>query len=283
MKPSIAWMNPLSSMMQPANTIQPVQPVDVVVEACALRAVSWSGRDEPMSVMGAPQEDRTGSGARFVHGGAPGWERAPSIRVDFRLTAPPTRRTKSFLAGEDRPFHRAEDGGTAAPLLVLESPWSHDFDDVRLELRRLFSEFFGTFLLVLAGAGGAVVDAASGGQIGRGAGVAAPGLMVMAMILFMGAVSGAHLNPAVTFSFALRGDFLWRRAPGYILAQLVGAVVAVLVLRWTFGDVGQLGATLPGTGFSEWQAVGVEFLLTLGLLSVILGTASTAQNVGLLS
>jgi aquaporin Z len=171
----------------------------------------------------------------------------------------------------------------ASPLVSLESPWSHDFDDARLEWRRLFSEFLGTFLLVLAGAGGAVVDAASGGQIGRGAGVTAPGLMVLAMILFMGAVSGAHLNPAVTFSFALRGDFPWRRVPGYIVIQLVGAVTAVLVLRWMFGDVGGLGATLPGAGFSDWQAVGVEFLLTLGLLSVILGTASTAQNVGPLS
>src|SRR3954469_23018201 len=111
----------------------------------------------------------------------------------------------------------------AAPLLALESPWSHDFDDVLLEWRRLFSEFLGTFLLVLAGAGGAVVDAASDGAIGRGAGVTAPGLMVLAMILFMGAVSGAHLNPAVTLSFALRGDFPWRRVPGYVVAQLLGA------------------------------------------------------------
>ena len=132
-----------------------------------------------------------------------------------------------------------------APLTALESPWSHHFEDARLEWRRLFSEFLGTFLLVLAGAGGAMVDAASGGQIGRAPGVTAPGLMVMGMILFMGAVSGAHLNPAVTFSFALRGDFPWRRVPGYIVIQLIGATAAVLVLRLIFGDVGGLGAALP--------------------------------------
>jgi aquaporin Z len=170
-----------------------------------------------------------------------------------------------------------------APLVALESPWSRTFDSPGLEWRRLFSEFFGTFLLVLVGAGGAVVDAASGGQIGRAAGVAAPGLLVLAVILFMGAVSGAHLNPAVTLSFALRGDFPWRRVPGYIVVQLIAAAAACLLLRVVFGDVGGLGATLPGQGFSNLQAVTVELLLTVGLVSTILGTASTAQNVGPLS
>jgi aquaporin Z len=169
------------------------------------------------------------------------------------------------------------------PLVALESPWSDHFDSPLVEWRRLFSEFLGTFLLVLVGAGGAVVDAASGGQIGRAAGVAAPGLLVMAVILFMGAVSGAHLNPAVTLAFAVRGDFPWRRVPGYVVVQLVAAVAAVVVLRLLFGDVGGLGATLPGAGFTDVEAVFVEFLLTLGLVSTILGTASTAQNVGPLS
>jgi aquaporin Z len=171
----------------------------------------------------------------------------------------------------------------AAPLRALELPWSRDFDDPRLEWRRLFSEFFGTFFLVLVGAGGAVVDAASDGQIGRAAGVTAPGLVVLGVILYMGTVSGAHLNPAVTIAFSLRGDFPWRRVPGYILTQLVAASAAVLVLRALFGDVGGLGATLPGDGFTDVQAMVIELLLTLGLVSVILGTASTAQNVGALS
>jgi aquaporin Z len=168
-------------------------------------------------------------------------------------------------------------------LLSLEVSGPGAFDDPRLEWRRLLSELLGTFLLVLVGAGGAVVDAASGGQIGRAAGVAAPGLLVLAVILFMGAVSGAHLNPAVTFAFALRGDFPWRRVPGYIVVQLVAASGAVLLLRVLFGDVGNLGATLPGHGFSDMQAMVVELLLTFGLVSTILGTASTAQNVGPLS
>jgi len=190
---------------------------------------------------------------------------------------------RSLLSGEGTEAFPEQAHGMAARLSELELPWSRDFDDPRLEWRRLFSELLGTFLLVLVGAGGAVVDADSGGQIGRAAGVAAPGLLVMAVILFMGAVSGAHLNPAVTFAFALRGNFPWRRVPGYIVVQLVAATLAVLLLRVVFGDVGGLGATLPGKGFTDLQAVVVELLLTLGLVSTILGTASTAQNVGPMS
>jgi aquaporin Z len=155
-----------------------------------------------------------------------------------------------------------------------------DFRDPALEGRRLFAELFGTFLLVLVGAGGGVVNAVSGGQMPLAALVAAPGLMVMAIILSLGAISGAHLNPAVSVAFAARGDFPWRRVPAYIVAQLAGAVLACLVLAGLFGKVGHLGATLPGPAFTDLQAFGIELLLTLGLVSVILGTASRAQSVG---
>ena len=105
--------------------------------------------------------------------------------------------------------------------------------------------------------------------------------MVMAIILFMGAVSGAHLNPAVSIAFAARGDFPWRRVPGYIIVQLLGATLACLILWGILGKLGELGATEPGAGVSDWEAMLFELLLTLGLVSTILGTASGAQNVGL--
>lgn len=152
-----------------------------------------------------------------------------------------------------------------------------------LELRRLFSEALGTFFLVLVAVGGGVVNTATRGAISQVALVIAPGLMVMAIILFMGKVSGAHLNPAVTIAFSARGDFPWRRAPGYIIAQIVGAVIACSFLALIFGVIGTFGSTQPGAGFSGLQAVLIEFILTLGLVSVILGTASKAQNVGPLS
>src|SRR6266702_1330971 len=168
------------------------------------------------------------------------------------------------------------------PLTSLEFT-RRNFDNPSLEWRRLFSEILGTFLVVLVGAGGGVVNAVSNGQISRAAAVTAPGLMVLAIILFMGGISGAHLNPAVSIAFATRGNFPWLRVPGYIIAQLVGSTLAVLLLRATFGNVGMLGATEPGPGISDWQAVVIEFVLTAGLVSTILGTASKAQNLGPIS
>jgi aquaporin Z len=163
-------------------------------------------------------------------------------------------------------------------LLMLEFGRRADFDDPGQEWRRLFSELFGTFLLVLAAAGGGLLHGK--GQITLAAAVVAPGLTVLAIILFMGAVSGAHLNPAVSLAFALRGDFPWKRVPGYLAVQLIGATLACLFLLAVFGNVENLGATLPGPGYASWQALLMEIALTTGLVSVILGTASAAQNVG---
>jgi aquaporin Z len=163
-------------------------------------------------------------------------------------------------------------------MLMLEFGDRKDFDDPKLEYRRLFSELLGTFFLVLVAAGGGILHGE--GQISLAAAVVAPGLMVMGIILFMGAVSGAHLNPAVSLAFAVRGDFPWKRVPGYIIVQLVGATLACLFLLAVFGNIQHLGATLPGPGYKDWQAFLMEVVLTAGLLSVILGTASAAQNVG---
>jgi len=156
-----------------------------------------------------------------------------------------------------------------------------DFWDDSYEGRRLFSEVLGTFFLVLVAVGGGMVSARFGGQaVPYGAKVVAPALMVMAIILFMGAVSGAHLNPAVSIAFALRGDFPWKRVPAYIVAQFLGAVLATLVL-WAFlGKQGSAGLTLPGQGISTTSAMLWEMVLTAGLVSVILGTASGAQALG---
>lgn len=158
-----------------------------------------------------------------------------------------------------------------------------DFRDPDQEWRRLFSEFYGTFFLVIVAAGGGMMGEAFPDTISRTAAVVAPGLMVMTIIMFMGKVSGAHLNPAVSVAFSLRGDFPWRRVPGYILMQLAGATVAVLFLRWAVDVSATFGSNYVAHGYSEGRGYLMEALLTLGLVSVILGTASGAQNIGIIS
>jgi aquaporin Z len=156
-----------------------------------------------------------------------------------------------------------------------------DFWDSDYEWRRVFSELLGTFFLVLVAAGAGMVNARFGGHaITTAAQVVAPALMVMAIILFMGSVSGAHLNPAVSIAFALRGDFPWPRVPAYLAAQFAGAASAPLVLRAVVGAHGTAGLTLPGAGIAPVTAMLWEALLTAGLVSVILGTASGAQQLG---
>ena len=180
--------------------------------------------------------------------------------------------------GPEQPQLTIHDVPRAQRLLTLEFGSRQEFEDPSFEYRRLFSELLGTFMLVLVAAGGGLLHGK--GQISLAAAVVAPGLMVLAIILFMGAVSGAHLNPAVSLAFAVRGDFPWHRVPGYIVAQLLGATLACLFLLAVFGNVEHLGATLPGPGYHAWQALLMEIALTAVLISVILGTASAAQNVG---
>ena len=156
-----------------------------------------------------------------------------------------------------------------------------DFHNPRQEWRRLFSEALGTFFLVLVAAGGGMMGHAFPDTISRQAAVTAPALMVMAIILFMGKVSGAHLNPAVSFAFALRGDFPWRRVPGYVIVQLVGATLAALFLHAVVDVSAKFGSNYPAAGYSASSAFWMELILTFGLVSVILGTASGAQNIGI--
>ena len=177
-----------------------------------------------------------------------------------------------------QPDHRADGRSWPSGTRVAAGAWA--FAEPRFEWRRLLAELGGTFFLVLVAAGADVVNAVSGGQVGRAAAVTAPGIMVLALIYTIGETSGAHLNPAVTLAFAARGNFPWRRVPGYLAAQLAGAAAAAGLLRLLFGLAGGLGRTAPGHGIGSGTAVVVEAVLTFGLITVILGTASGARNVG---
>jgi aquaporin Z len=159
---------------------------------------------------------------------------------------------------------------------------AEDFQNPSQEWRRLFSELLGTFFLVLVAAGGGMMGQAFPDTISRAAAVVAPGLMVLAIILFMGKVSGAHLNPAVSIAFWLRGDFPWRRVPGYVIVQLAGAALAAWFLQAVVHVSAIYGSNYPAAHFSAGDAFWMEAVLTFGLVSVILGTASGAQNLGVI-
>ncbi|MBV8171688.1 MAG: aquaporin [Candidatus Eremiobacteraeota bacterium] len=135
-------------------------------------------------------------------------------------------------------------------------------------------------MLTLVSAGAVVVPAALAKTPELAAQAAAKGLIVTVLIYTLGGISGAHLNPAVTLTFALRGAFPWRNLLPYWGAQFAGALGAAFVLRIMFGDASSQGITKPGPGISDGVALGIELILSLLLLSVILGTAEEAKLTG---
>jgi aquaporin Z len=84
----------------------------------------------------------------------------------------------------------------------------------------------------------------------------------------------------VSIAFSLRGDFPWRRVPGYVVVQLAGAVLAAWLLQGVIHVSAAHGGNYPAAGYSARDAFVMEAVLTLGLVSVILGTASGAQSLG---
>jgi aquaporin Z len=161
-------------------------------------------------------------------------------------------------------------------------------------MRRLVGEMLGTFILVFGGCGSAVLSARFPG-VGVGLlGVAfAFGLSVLAGVYAIGPISGAHFNPAVSIGLAVGGRFAWRDVPGYIAAQLIGAIIgAALVLALAAGTPAGYDAHLQGlaaNGFGAHSPGGyglgtglvAEIALTFVFVSVIMGatarSASTAQ------
>ena len=186
-----------------------------------------------------------------------------------------TEQTAAVNAGEVGGVEQVTEQAVGRLVSIFE-----DFRDPSQEWRRLFSEFLGTFFLVLVAAGGGVMGQAFPHTISRTAAVVAPALMVLAVILFMGRVSGAHLNPAVSIAFALRGNFPWQRVPGYIIVQLAGATAAAWFLQGVLNVSASYGSNYPAPDYSSFDAFLMEAVLTMGLVSVILGTASGAQNLG---
>jgi aquaporin NIP len=149
-------------------------------------------------------------------------------------------------------------------------------------LRKLIAEAFGTACLVFAGTGAIVANEVSGGVITH-LGIALTfGLIVMVMILAIGHISGAHINPAVTLAFALTKHIPWATVPKYWLAQLVGATVGSLLVAVVIGDDASLGATLPLNG-DVVRSLILEIILTMILMFVIISLATDERAQGSLA
>jgi len=145
--------------------------------------------------------------------------------------------------------------------------------------KHALAEFMGTFALVFTGCGAIVINQVSGGTITHPGIALTFGFIVLALIYTLGDVSGAHLNPAVTFNFWLAGRFERSGVLPYILAQVTGALLACAVLRTLFPAHPTLGATLPAG--SAWQSFVLELVMTWLLMLVILSVSTGAKEKGI--
>jgi MIP family channel proteins len=144
--------------------------------------------------------------------------------------------------------------------------------------KRLAAEAVGTTLLVIFGPGAAVISEYRGGVFAPEGIAAANGLIILVLIYALGHVSGAHFNPGVTLSFALFRHFQPREVVPYWLAQFGGAVLGALILLALFGNVHNLGTTLPSG--SQAQSFAFEVVLTFLLMLVITSVATDVRAVG---
>ena len=143
-------------------------------------------------------------------------------------------------------------------------------------IRKLAAEAFGTFALVFAGTGAIVVNEVSAGTVSH-VGIALTfGLIVLAMIVAIGGVSGCHINPAVTLGLCAARRFDERLVAAYVIAQCAGGLLASGILRLLFPASVTLGATEPSGGIM--QSFVMEFLLTLILMFVILCAATAGRE-----
>jgi aquaporin NIP len=146
-------------------------------------------------------------------------------------------------------------------------------------MKKYVAEALGTFALVFAGTGAIVVNEVSNGTITH-AGIALTfGLIVLAMIYTVGDISGAHLNPAVTFGFWTARRFPGREVLPYIISQVIGALLASGLLRLLFPQNKSLGATLPAG--PELQSFLMEVVLTFLLMLTILNVSTGAKEKGI--
>ena len=138
-------------------------------------------------------------------------------------------------------------------------------------MKKYFAEFVGTFMLVLLGCGAAVFAGAHIGQLGI---ACAFGLALVVIAYTFGNVSGAHVNPAVSFGMLLGGRLSFKDFIGYFIFQLAGATLAAFVIKAILcGKLGMTPAALTGLGQNGWgEGYGEGYSMISALLFELIGT-----------
>ncbi len=148
-------------------------------------------------------------------------------------------------------------------------------------MKKYIAEFIGTFSMIFCGTGAMTINEVTGGSVSH-VGIAITwGLIVMAMIYAFGEISGAHFNPAVSIAFAYAKKFSWKEVPKYIIAQILGAILASILLWFLFPASETLGATIPTV--DVWRAFVLELLLTFFLMVVIINVSTGSKEIGVIA
>jgi aquaporin Z len=142
-------------------------------------------------------------------------------------------------------------------------------------MKKYIAECIGTFALVFCGTGAIIVNEQSNGSLGLIGIALSFGIIISAMIYVFGNISGTHINPAVTIALVIGKLTTIKEALGYIIAQLLGAIVASLLLKYMFIENVSLGATIPSGKIL--QSFLLEFVLTFFLMLTILGVTAKKE------
>jgi len=140
------------------------------------------------------------------------------------------------------------------------------------DMKKYLAEFIGTFALVFCGTGAVIVDQQTNGSLGLIGISLVFGIVITAMIYIFGNISGTHINPAVTIGLAFGKSISKKDTICYVLFQILGGVLASILLQFMFKENQLLGATLPSGAIV--QSLLIEFVLTFFLMLTILGITS---------
>ncbi|MCO5603000.1 hypothetical protein L7F22_057142 [Adiantum nelumboides] len=144
--------------------------------------------------------------------------------------------------------------------------------------RKVAAEFLGTFILIFIATAAVIVDEKTGGSMTIIGNSASAGLAIMVVILSVGHISGAHVNPSLTIAFAALRHFPWIQVPAYLAAQIVGSICASFALKGVFNPDYHGGVTVPHAPMV--QCFFLEFIISFNLMFVVTAVATDTRAVG---